>query len=301
MKIKRIIAGISAVCLMGAVLPTVEQASGNVSITVSASDEAGDTKGTYGVLTYIKFENYIYISDCDKSATEVVIPAEIDGLPVTSIEGNAFYKCSALTSVVIPDSVTFIGCSAFSECSSLTSIIIPDSVEDIGMSAFSGCSSLTLVTISEGVTAIGGNAFEGCESLTSIKILNPKSLIYDASNQDYEKTIGDTVTIYGYDNSTAQTYAENFGNEFVSLDKALTTGGELEVTLIGDANCDGQVTIADATTIIQYLGNSDEYALSEKGEINADCYNTGDGVIGKDASAIQMIEAGLIYSLPVKE
>ena len=109
------------------------------------------------------------------------------------------------------------------------------------------------------------------------------------------------MTIYGYDNSTAQEYAKNFGNEFVSLGKAPTTGGELEVTLMGDANRDGKITIADATTIIQYLGNSDEYALSEQGEINADCYNTGDGVTGKDASAIQMIEAGLIDSLPVKE
>lgn len=70
-----------------------------------------------------------------------------------------------------------------------------------------------------------------------------------------------------------------------------------EKTLNGDANCDGKLTIADAAAIVQFIGNPDEYPLSEQGKINADCYNTGDGVTGKDAAAIQMIEAGLIKSL----
>lgn len=76
------------------------------------------------------------------------------------------------------------------------------------------------------------------------------------------------------------------------------SGEEPEVTLLGDANCDGLLTIADATAIVQHLGNPDEYALSKQGEINADCYNTGDGVTGRDAVSIQKIEAGLITSLP---
>ncbi len=79
------------------------------------------------------------------------------------------------------------------------------------------------------------------------------------------------------------------------------SNGDIEVTLIGDANCDGRVTIADATAIIQHLGNHDEYALSEQGEKNADCYNPGDGITGKDANAIQMIEAKIITELPVIE
>lgn len=80
-----------------------------------------------------------------------------------------------------------------------------------------------------------------------------------------------------------------------------TSNGDIEVTLLGDANCDGRLTIADATAIIQHLGNHDEYALSEQGEKNADCYNPGDGVTGKDANAIQMIEAKIITKLPVIE
>ncbi|MDE6789877.1 MAG: dockerin type I repeat-containing protein, partial [Ruminococcus sp.] len=61
--------------------------------------------------------------------------------------------------------------------------------------------------------------------------------------------------------------------------------------LVGDANEDGSVDIADATAIIQHMGNPDEYALSEQGKINADIVNQGDGVTGADAVTLQLIEA----------
>lgn len=70
--------------------------------------------------------------------------------------------------------------------------------------------------------------------------------------------------------------------------------------LYGDANCDGNVTIADSTAILQHLGNEDKYALSEQGEINADCYDPGSGVTTKDALAIQKLDAKLITKLPQK-
>ncbi len=68
----------------------------------------------------------------------------------------------------------------------------------------------------------------------------------------------------------------------------------------GDANCDGAVTIADATAIYQAIGNSDKYSLSEKGSVNADCSNAGDGITAADALAIQKLDAKLITSLPEK-
>ncbi len=77
-------------------------------------------------------------------------------------------------------------------------------------------------------------------------------------------------------------------------DKTTASGGNTEVTLWGDANCDDKVTIADATAIIQALGNADEYELSEQGAVNADVVDNGDGVTGADANAIQAIEAGFI-------
>ena len=72
-------------------------------------------------------------------------------------------------------------------------------------------------------------------------------------------------------------------------------------TLIGDANCDGNVTIADATAILQAIGNADKYSLSDEGLANADCCNVGGGLTAADALAIQKLDAKLITSLPVEE
>ena len=127
---------------------------------------------------------------------------------VTTIGREAFYKCSSLKSITIPNSVTTIVEYAFYDCSGLTSVTIPDSLIRIGgEGAFFGCSSLTSVyisdisawcnisfadlysnplsngcnlylnnelvtdlTIPDSVTTVGGWAFSGCSSLTSVTI-----------------------------------------------------------------------------------------------------------------------------------
>ena len=99
--------------------------------------------------------------------TSVTIPDS-----VTSIGIYAFYNCSGLTSVTIPDSVTSIGSSAFSSCIGLTSVTIPNSVTSIGESAFLNCNRLTSITIPDGVTSIGDGVLYGCSSLTSVTIGN---------------------------------------------------------------------------------------------------------------------------------
>ena len=106
--------------------------------------------------------------DTSYTDTDIVIPSEHEGLPVTHIGNRAFHGCSNLTGIAIPDSVTTIGDDAFYGCSSLTSITIPDSVTTIGDSAFYRCSALTSVTIPDSVTTIGDWAFYRCSNLTSI-------------------------------------------------------------------------------------------------------------------------------------
>ncbi|MDO4862569.1 MAG: 1,4-beta-glucanase [Ruminococcus sp.] len=70
------------------------------------------------------------------------------------------------------------------------------------------------------------------------------------------------------------------------------------VTLIGDANVDKKVTVADAVAILQSIANKDKYALTPQGAANADCSNVGDGITAKDALAIQRLDAKEIDALP---
>ena len=104
------------------------------------------------------------------SLSNIVVPNS-----VISIGDRAFSCCSSLSSIVIPDSVTDIGNDAFSHCSSLSNIVIPDSVTSIGDYAFSGCSSLSNIVIPDSVISIGNGVFSGCLLLEYISI--PKSVI----------------------------------------------------------------------------------------------------------------------------
>ena len=97
---------------------------------------------------------------------------EDDLAGATMIRYSAFYGCSTLTSVTIPNSVTTIENNAFTACYALTSITIPNGVTKIGDGAFRDCSALTSVTIPNSVTTIEGSAFSGCTSLASITLSN---------------------------------------------------------------------------------------------------------------------------------
>lgn len=72
------------------------------------------------------------------------------------------------------------------------------------------------------------------------------------------------------------------------------------VELIGDANCDGKVSLADALAILQFVANETKYPLTEQGMTNAETYGN-DGITAKDALAVQMYETGEVSVLPVIE
>ncbi len=117
--------------------------------------------------------DYIEISGCDKSANEVTVPNNIDGLPVRAIKAAAFFDCD-LRKLDLPDSLVSIGDNAFNHCRRLPIIEIPDSVTSMGVSVFYKCTDLTKLKLSENLTEIGDESFVGCRNLTSISI--PKSV-----------------------------------------------------------------------------------------------------------------------------
>jgi len=117
---------------------------------------------------------------CDPIAVgSITIPSTFNGLPVTELSNIAFYLCTNITSVTIPDSVTEIRDGAFYQASGLTSVNIPDGVTYIRDFTFWECSSLDNITISNNVTSIGRLAFADCTSLSNITIGNSVTLIDD--------------------------------------------------------------------------------------------------------------------------
>ena len=137
-------------------------------LTTFVSCDISSMFGKHGVI-YEKSEcdTYAKVVGYRGTAKEVVIDAEYEGLPVTTIDARAFSHCDKLKSIEIPETVTNIGDGAFTSCYQLSSIVIPDGVTSIGDSAFWFCSSLHSVVIPNNVTSIGRYAFanSGIESV----------------------------------------------------------------------------------------------------------------------------------------
>ena len=129
--------------------------SDGISVTVTCEDSyRSDYTGSIVIPSTTQYNNKLY--------------------SVTSIGLCAFYECTGLTSITIPESVTSIDSQAFYGCSELTSVIIPNSVTTVGTSAFSGCSSLASITFGNNVESIGSEAFENTAWLDN----QPNGLVY---------------------------------------------------------------------------------------------------------------------------
>jgi len=178
--------------------------------------------------------DYRYVGDIDIPET---ITYENMVYRVTSIGDDAFFFCTNMTSVVIPNSVTTIGKEAFIHCESLTSVTIPNSVKTINHSAFAYCTSLKSVNLGNGLTSVDEMAFLNCTSLTSVVI--PSSLTYIGDGMFHTCTSLTSVVI-----PTSVTYIAN--NAFMNCSSLSSVNIPNSVTYIGGAafqRCSSLVTV----------------------------------------------------------
>ena len=152
-------------------------------------------------------------------------------------------------------------------------------ITSIGKNAFAGCENLKFVDIDEKIEYISEDAFKGCINLETLNFHgNYICEIYDSAD-----TIPANTTIIAHAGTPAQDYANKYSVTYYGI--------------AGDANCDGKVSIADATAIFQSLGNPDKYALSNEGKNNADVADKGNGITVEDAILIQKYDAREVLAL----
>ena len=237
---------------------------------------------------------------------DVVIPQMVTyngtTYAVTAIGDEAFYDCSGLANVTIPNSVTSIGSYAFRRCYSLTDVTIPLTVTSIGYFAFEYCYALTSVAWNARdckiVEEYQGeydvyNLFAYCPSLKKITIGSEVERIGDEifcifdpnyCNIDTVECLATQPPVITED--CFWTYTYNDATLFVpqqSMNQYATAEGWKEFAniegvstglMIGDTDGDGKVSIADVTALIDCLLSGD---LTEINAVNADV--DGDGRI----------------------
>lgn len=106
-------------------------------------------------------ENFITLTKYMGNKTDVVVPTELDGLPVTEIGAGCFAETSVV-SVTVPDSILVIESGAFSKCAALTSVTLPEEMLYLGSQVFAECTSLKEITLpATGVTIYSWGMFIG--------------------------------------------------------------------------------------------------------------------------------------------
>ena len=145
-------------------------------LPAAASDNEGTTVDG---LVYVIEGDQVTINGYTGSASEIALPDEVDGYPVTAIGDYAFSNCEHLITVQLPDSLTYRGSRAFLGCKSLTELSVPEKVTSIGVFAFNKCESLERITLPEQLTSLGYGAFAGCTSLKELALPQELSAIED--------------------------------------------------------------------------------------------------------------------------
>jgi hypothetical protein len=148
----------------------------DVTTTITIGKGNGNSSSTSGSTANLTYDynasnGYCVVTGASSATGSVEIPSTVDyngqTYTVIGIEEGAF-RSSTLTSITLPNTITYIADAAFRYCNSLTSITLPESVTAIGKYAFADCESLTTVTIKASTANIDTEAFSGCTALTTV-------------------------------------------------------------------------------------------------------------------------------------
>lgn len=150
---------------------------------------------------------YPIFSNCS-ALTTIVLNDEMPYIP-----DNLFQEADIET-IVLPESIEWIGEDAFRDCSLLKEIVIPENVRKIGAGAFANCDSLEKIEIPFNVTTIGEGTFDYCDMLKDVYCYFPglKFATYGIVFKNCS-----LVTIHGYSGSSAEKYAKDYKISFSSM------------------------------------------------------------------------------------
>ncbi len=236
---------------------------------------------------------------------------KFEGIP-EYVGEKIFTDCYAVKDVILPDGCAVFGIEDFRgtgfidakngnyltsgsvmlgyKKSSLTYVNVFNTFTAVGRKAFYGERDLVQVTISDNVVAIGDFAFANCPKLKEVYIPATVDEIGRGAfgfNVTFDEETGAVTSfenvegfvIKGYTNSLAESYADANGFEFISVGYM-----EPESTLLGDIDCDGKLTVRDATALQKYVAGM--VGLNTQDKINAD-FNEDGKINVRDATAIQ--------------
>ncbi len=200
-KIKTVLTGVLALGLITANLTSLKINASETIIEIPFpynpsnlpfSEPVEEVK-TYENLEYEIINNEIKIVKYLGEELELIIPSEIEGLPVTNIDDYAFHSNENLTYIEIPNSVKSIGQSAFDGCLNLTAVKLPDSLNTIEKYLFLKCNSLKDIIIPDSVVSIEEGSFSNCTSLTKVNI--PSSVRQIMTNVFFKCTSLEEITV----------------------------------------------------------------------------------------------------------
>lgn len=225
---------LTAVVAMGSICMPVMAENEEVTeeiMTVDETDESSEHANDiiYGCMYFNKDTQMItgYYDDGSSNHVDLVIPSEIDGVPVLGIGEGAFLDCSNIDSVEIEEGIQTIGNEAFKRCELMKTIYIPSTVTEIGYKAFYEDGALRNVNFAENsqLTTIGEFAFAYCD-LGSISIpanvqtiekcaFKSCELMYECifegnapeniDSSAFAGYLGENLTIYFYEGKTGFT------------------------------------------------------------------------------------------------